>query len=546
MGFIHYLQKINIFLIIFLVNIQLVFAKTVSVRLDGHPIYIFNGLPKIEGWGEDLVYPATPSSVDKRTMGALGGLPVVDIWNKHGGIAVFNTQVYQEPFTVQLLYDEKGVTIKASGATQIEVYPHQGDYYQPVRAFALKMQSKGLAVKPAPDWAFNANWETYGFEEDYDLNTIRQLLPELKNLGIKTITLDAGWYGHSRGDDYQFNTGDFSVNPDIIGTEQDLANFIDELHQQRFRVRLWWTPGVAESSSQLRKVYPDWFAEHVISSTGDTDDIFLNPDLHQVKAWHKALVNRLISYGVDGFKQDDVYHYRSSSAQAHIDYANLINANLTFAQSIKKDFAINTCNCGLAQNFYLLAGQNQIITSDPVGSRQFRHRAKYLHALNVNGAAILADHIELTRGDIDPETMDEKGFYDSVDFSSVVPLGMVLQTKFRHPPGAHYQRWFKIFSDYQFYKMRWINIPLLPDKPEAYLLKNNTELFFSFFADRKNRQFTGAVQLTNLSPGIKYDVIDFVNHSTLGSFVAKTELYNWHTTFNHHIHLLVKPAIDNQ
>ena len=33
---------------------QVCISKTVSIRLEGHPIYVFNGLPKTEGWGEDL------------------------------------------------------------------------------------------------------------------------------------------------------------------------------------------------------------------------------------------------------------------------------------------------------------------------------------------------------------------------------------------------------------------------------------------------------------------------------------------------------------
>ena len=57
-------------------------AKTVTIRLEGHPIYVFNGLPKPNGWGEDLVYQAKPSNMDTRTMGGLGGIPIVDIWNK--------------------------------------------------------------------------------------------------------------------------------------------------------------------------------------------------------------------------------------------------------------------------------------------------------------------------------------------------------------------------------------------------------------------------------------------------------------------------------
>ena len=511
-------------------------------RLEGHPIYVFNGIPKPEGWGDDLVYKARTSGTDRRTMGALGGLPVVDIWNASGGIAVFNTQTYQEPLTVNISYDDQGVTIEAHGASQIEIYKHVGDYYDAVRNFAVKMKAQGLSVQTAPDWAFDANWETYGYEEDFDLDTIRDKLPLLEQLGIKTITIDSGWYGRHRGEEYQFNTGDFALNPDIAGTEQDWRALVKKLHQRGFRVRLWWSPGVAERDSQLWVAHPEWFANPVISSTGETDDIYLRPSEVQVKNWNKTLIERFLSYGVDGFKQDDIYNYASKNPHDQIDYANLINSNLSTAQSIKPDFAINTCNCGLAQNFYLMPGQNQLITSDPVGSRQFRHRAKYLHALNVNGAAILGDHVELTRGDISIDDMDEPGFYNTVDFSSIVPLGMVLQTKFRDAPGNHYKHWFKIYNAYKFYRMEWVNIPLIQDRTESYLLRDGKQLYFSFFTQQDGSEFDGQIELINLTPKVEYHVYDIANDKNLGTFVSAGNSHQLKVKFIHSLVLRVSPS----
>ena len=517
------------------------FGETVSVRLEGHSIKIFNGIPKILGWGEDLVYDLDPPTVETRTMGALGGVPLVDIWNKNGGIAVFNTSTYQEPITVKLIADHEGVTIKVDGGTNLEIFKHNGDYFEAVREFALRMKKKGLSVQPAPEWAFNANWETYGFEEDFDLDTIKDMLPALKELGIKTITIDAGWYGKKRGDEISFHTGDFTINPDVIGSEEEWIAFIDHLHKQGFRVRLWWIPGVAEKKTDLWKKHPDWFSKDVISSTGDTEDIFLYPGNHHVKNWNSALIKRFISYGADGFKQDDIYNYIGDRPQDQIDYANLINSNLSIAQSIKKDFTINTCNCGLAQNFYLMSGQNQLITSDPVGSKQFRLRAKYLHALNVNGAAILSDHVELTKGDVGSEDMDEPGFYDSVDFSSLVPLGLVLQTKFKKPPGAHYKKWFKFFNNYKFYNMKWVNIPIQSDKLETYLLQDKNKLYFSFFTSKTNGIFEGDIELINLIPNVQYKIFDIVNDRTLETFTSVSNTKKLTVKFTHSLIISASP-----
>ena len=305
---------------------------------------------------------------------------------------------------------------------------------------------------------------------------------------------------------------------------------------------MWWSPGVAERSTRLWREHPDWFSEDVISSSGDTADVYLRPGNLAVKSWNTALVERFLSYGIDGFKLDDIYNYVKGRSQDQIDYADLINSNLAIAQSRKNDFAVNICNCGLAQNFYLMSGQNQLITSDPVGSKQFRHRAKYLHALNVNGAAILADHVELTRGDISPEDMDEPGFYDAVDFTSVVPLGMVLQTKFRQPPGAHYARWFKIYKGYKFYRMQWVNIPLLAGQPEAYLLQDGKQLYFSFFAETDGARFKGKVRLVNLIPGTRYELNEVGGGGLrLGEFTAIGDSYNFPVSFSHSLVLHVAP-----
>ena len=515
-------------------------GEKIVARLIGKNIYVFNGIPK--KWGQNLVYRVDAATADTRTMGALGGIPIVDAWTENGGIAIFNTATYHQPFTVSVKYDKDGVTIEAAGGNQIEVFEHQGDYYEAIREFALRMQAKGLSVKSAPAWAFNAIWETYGFEEDYNVETIMERLPLLKDLGIRTITIDAGWYGKNRGEEIDFRTGDFKVNPDIIGSEETWTDLIHDLHDEGFRVRVWWAPGVAEEDTNLWNEHPNWFTKEVVSSTGDTSDIYLDPSRSEVQIWNTNLVKRFLSYGVDGFKQDDIYNYISSKPQDQHDYADLINGNLEIAQSIKNDFVINTCNCGVAQNFFQMSGQNQLITADPVGSQQFRRRAKYLHALNVNNAAILGDHIELTAGDVGPDDLDQPGFYDQVDFASVVPLGMVLETKFRQDPGQHYRKWFKIYNRYRFHQMEWINIPLRHNQLETYLMKDGDDLYYSFF--KENAPFSGKVQLTHLTPDLRYRVYELLTDHILEEFVAISETYKLDVNFVQSLVLVVKPSAD--
>ena len=172
-----------------------------------------------------------------------------------------------------------------------------------------------------------------------------------------------------------------------------------------------------------------------------------------------------------------------------------------------------------------------------MGSQQFRRRAKYLHALNVNKAAILGDHVELTAGDVGPDDLDQPGFYDQVDFASVVPLGMVLETKFRQDPGRLYRKWFEIYNRYQFFK-----IPLRHNQLETYLMKDGDNLYYSFFKD--NAHFSGKAQLTHLTPHLRYRVYEISTDHILEEFVATSETYKLDVNFVQSLVLVVKPSAD--
>lgn len=532
----------------FIVFICVCYGKTYAqythtCSLEGTSIMAFNGIPLPPGWGNDLEYTVTSLTADERTIGALGGIPFVDIWNTSGGVAIADTSGFQEPFTVKIEYYADSVVLKAysDDPSNIVIINHSGDYYDGLRTYAQMMEAHGTSVQTAPEWAYDATWETYGFEENWTADSLLALIPVFHQLGIKNITFDSGWYGEGTGEDFYFNTGDFLVNPDIIGTEQDLIDLISSLHTEGFKVRLWWVPGVAEKDINLWDDHPDWYTDSVINSTGEGGDYYLDPTNPNVIAWNTNLVQRFVNYGADGFKQDDIYNYINTNPIYQKAYENLINNNLGIAQAIKPDFMINTCNCGLCQNFYHMKGQNAIITSDPVGSAQYRHRAKYLQAINLNGAAILGDHAELTKGDISSDELNDPAFYSDVDFSSIVPLGMVIQTKFKRDPGTLYQKWFDLYAQYKFYKKEWVNIPLELGSLETYLMRDSTGLYFSFFTAQPNTSYSGNVKFTNLTSGTNYNVYDIVNNILLGNFTSSSTEYLFNANFTHSLVVMVSP-----
>lgn len=508
-----------------------------SATLEADRVMVFNGIPAEQGWGNDIIFQASEEIEEMHFFGipALGGIPFIDIWSDEGGVALFNVADHYEPFTVQISAEEGvGVVIRARGGSQIVKYEHEGDYFEALREFATRMRGQGIAAQTAPGWAFDPIWETYGFEESWNISAVMDMLPLLNELGIGTITLDSGWYGVGT-EDWVAYAGDFPINPDVIGTEQDLVDFIDTLHGEGFKVRLWWTPGVAEEDTQLYEDHPEWFYEVVTPSWGsadDTGDWYLDPTLPEVQEWNRSVVERFIGYGADGFKQDDVYEIDSDGAAFHRQYSALFRDIFTTATARNPDFVINTCNCGVVQNFFDFPGENQLITSDPVGPLQFRRRAKYLHALNLNGAAILGDHIELSQGDVGRDDLSNPAFYTRIndaDFASTVALGMVLETKLTMEPGETYHKWFRLYREYGFYDMEWVNIPHLAWEPvEIYLVRDVDALFFSFFAEG---DYSGSVELSHLEAGETYSVHDIVNEVELGWFTATSSVEQYNVDF---------------
>lgn len=497
--------------------------------VKGDKIIVFNGIP-VE-WGDLVVFELSSSNGGAWEMGALGGIPVVCAYSKDGGTALCNTAPSIEPFKVAVNKIKEGCSITATGGSdiiKIDIAAGE-DYYDALRKFALIMKEKGIVSQTAPEWAFDPSWETYGFEIRWNKDTVYKMIPLLQKYGIKTITLDAGWYGTGSEEWTSFN-GDYFINPDIIGTDTDMTAFVDKLHQEGFRVKLWWSPGITEDKTKLKKTHPDWLLNKTRLSWAtaeESGEYYLNPENKDVIAFHKSLLDRFIGYGADGFKQDDIYQLFHKNKDYIIAYNDLINSDLSYCAVKKNDFVVNTCNCGLTQNFYDFPGQNQLITSDPVGASQVRLRGKYLMALNVNGSAVLGDHVELTQEDSAYDIMRTREFYDAIsdaDFASSIALGMVYQTKFSIDPGTRYKKWVDIYNKYRFYKMKWVNVPFYNDPVECYLLTNDSAMYFSFFTSKSSvDSFKGDVVLTHLEKGKKYQVTDLLNGTVVKIISADSD-----------------------
>lgn len=526
--------------------------KTVTVT--GTPAWVFNGIPKIDaknengGWGDPLVYALNKESADTRMMSTSGGIPVVCVYTPQGGVAIYNAKEYFEPFTVAISIEGEKVFLKGTGGSDIGVITLASgeDYYDALRKFALIMKKKGIASQKSPEWGFDPIWETYGFVEDWNRDKIRALLPVIKKLGIKTITLDSGWFGKG-AEEWDAMSGDYPINDQAGGSEESLKAFIDELHLQGFKVRGWWSPLTVDKGTKTDKKHRDWFyAEEIPSwSVKEEGDRLLNPANSEVQEWNRSIVKRFVGYGFDGFKQDDIYQIPTDDVKVRKAYASVVCENLKIAQEIKRDFTINTCNCGVAQNFYQFPGENQLITSDPTTYQSIRQRGKILHALNVSGSAILGDHVELgLLTDVEDEEakqlLGQAAWYNDADLASQVALGMVLETKFTRDPGKNYERWFKIFHEKKFVSMEWINVPFFGEYPERYIMKSNDAQYHSFFTENYNDSYKGSIVIDHIEKGSKYSVTNIETNKTVAVFTADSTSHAINTAFKGHLVLEVK------
>lgn len=510
-----------------------VIAKDHVATISAPKVMVFNGIAEAGGWGDDFIFEAGNGMSDSRTLGACGGIPLVDFYTSTGGVAFFNTSTNREDFKVVWSMRTNILSVTVGGGTSIERYYHTGDYYIAVRHFAEIMKAKGIAARAAPSWAFDPVWETYGYEESFTPTIVTSRIPLLNELGIKTITFDSGWYGRGTTEEWDTWNGDYPVNPDVVGSESALTNLIGYLHAQGFKVRAWWQPGVAQMQTTNYAAHPGWFLSSLLypvvtsDDSADSNDIYWDPVAAGIAQLNSNVVQRFIGYGFDGFKEDAIFDINTSDPARRLRYRLLFEDILDQAKVIETNFAINICNCGVAQDFYLFNGENQLITADPTSGRQARLRCKYLQALNVNGSAILGDHVELTKGDVGPADLDSPGFYTNVDFASIVPLGMVLETKFRSDPGALYRKWFSIYNSYKFYQMEWLNVPYHGGSLDSYLLRDTNVLYASFFTPTPTNRHSGNLSLSCLSPNATYDISDLVNSNLLDTITPAGAEYTW-------------------
>ncbi len=141
---------------------------------------------------------------------------------------------------------------------------------------------------------------------DSIINKTLSIIKDYK-LSFTHILIDDGWT--ARGD---------WLKPDPTKFP-DLKNTIDSIHQHKLKAGIWFSPFLADSSSDLYQSHPDWFVKHKNKPVQGLKTMpiweslipqryLLNFDLSEVKSYTKKYLKLAVEkWGVDLIKLDFLY-----------------------------------------------------------------------------------------------------------------------------------------------------------------------------------------------------------------------------------------------
>ncbi|MFQ5490819.1 MAG: alpha-galactosidase [Phycisphaerae bacterium] len=533
--------------------------QAVDPPSDGPRFWSFQGGAEV--WGQDYVMPLVNGQDRRNEQPLNGGVPYCDVWSRGGGLGVGSASTGPRRLAIPvraaegnawLSFEWPGRTLPQGQEVEVGatlLVAHAGDVFVGARSYARAMAALGVAPPESPPaTAYLQHWETYGYEEAWTLDDITWRLEELVELGIGVVTIDSGWY-------VDFSTGDYVPDPAVVcqGPEpscdgdEGFRALTDAIHEAGLLAKLWWQPGNVERDSDLAAEHLDWmvldeeggeppFAPDPAGNPNDygdeggeeLTDYMLCPAVDEVVEYHREFVTRAIEvWGFDGFKMDYIYGVPRCYAEAHEHdspddsieaYPTVYRTIAETARQLRPDAILNVCNCGVPQSFYLYPHQNQLITSDPVGSRQMRIRTKVQKAFFGPAAPVLCDHVELSL--LINRQEDERD--GPVDFASCLGVGAVLQTKYTELESDgqwdRYWTWLNLGRELELASGEYLGglYTYGFDRPEAHVVRKDDVVYYGFFVEPWGATFAGQVELRGLGSG-KYRIEDYVVGEPLGS-----------------------------
>ena len=484
----------------------------------------------------DWVLPVTEGFAKENYLGMNnsdygGGIPVVDLWQKDGGVAIglfepvlrmismpVEWKRYDDKVSMALHYElpepvelAKGDTLHCFKAFR---YTHKGDYFNALRTFSEYMQAnEGVEMKPSEPEAFEPVWCAWGYGRPFKMDMVLGTLDKVAELGFKWVDVDDG---------YQIAEGDWNTNELFPGGDKDMRHITDEIHKRGMKAKLWWAPLAADPDTKLVKEHPEmllltdeWAHEYITW----WDSWYLSPVNPAVDAYTTDLLDMFLRrWNFDGLKIDGQHlncclpDYNEASELDYPDQAfeqmpSYFGKVLEESRKYKPNAVVQVCPCGCAVNYFIIPEINQAVASDPMSSCQVRMKRK-AYAAMAPGLAYYGDHVELTD--------------NGNDFASQIGTGSVIGTKFTYPKDNPYnpdqsylltpekeqliKKWMKIYKENDLARGEYLNLYTWGfDVPEGHVIRQNNAMYYSFYA----KEFSGKIELRGLEKGKTYTATEY-------------------------------------
>jgi len=486
-----------------------------------------------ENWVEKITedysrdnYTGTIRIVDSNSAYTSGqGIPMIDLWNEKMGMAVAmiepNPQIVRFPVKVEFdktvsigITEEPGIRIKPNETYRTYKYAvivHNLDYFNPLKSLKKILNVQGYSNIKTPKEAYAPCWSTRGFGENFTLSDIYNKFSELKELGIKWIIIDIGWFNR---------IGDFSPDRNIFPSgEKSIKEIVYLIHKNGFKAMLLFLPLSAEAVSRIGK--EDWF---ILDKNGDREmsgwgSYYLCPAHTGVREYTVKLVQKFINdWGFDGFYFDGAYlnsvpfcyapnHNHSSPSESLESLSDFFKIIYRASIDIKPEFVIKVNPDVVCPSIYNMLQYNMPVIGSQTREFQLRSKIKALKAIFEGKAAVDCNYYES----------------GTKDFASYVGTGGVVSLKYTALRSDYskviYKTWLKIYNEKRLCEGEYLNFyDIVHDKPETHLIKKDGNYYYSFFLTN----WKGDIELRGLEKR-KYLVKDYIHNIEIGTVKGPTD-----------------------
>jgi len=500
-------------------------------------------------WGQDFVFQLPDSFSRENYMGlnsikAGSGIPLTDVWNRDFGIALAYIGDKPEYLSlpvndnnglinmgVEERFDDRVISPGDSLNTiESAIIVHCGDFYNPLKKFSALIKILLPDFQLSPEVAYEPEWCTWGYNQNFKPEYILNKLDSFKALGIRSIILDDGW---------SVNHGDWTPDPKKFHSgDDDFKKLINTLHDNGFKVWLWWVPGYADSTSSLALGHPDWL---IRNSDGSVHHSYgLCPAYAPVQEHYKNLVRKFTAeYKLDGFKLDfgeintaapcyNPAHHHNDPNESYLSTPLLFQNICSNAKQYNPQMILEYCSCGIPPNIFHLPYINLAVTSDPsIG--QITNRIKMYKALMGDDFPVLEEYCGVLAGPL---------------YQLVIGSGGVPGTFSTYLDDYH-RKWIDIYKKFQLSRGEYMNLYDIGfDYPETHTIKKDDTVYYAFFThpwqqsgpgrfyrfgnefdtipgkqkqfDFPSEQWKGKVELRGLDNKKRYSILDYGNNLEIG------------------------------